>query len=142
MNAIKNKHRSNLRQEYLSSLTFIKLMDDFERILILKRPLVDGTSKQKFKDTDNINLWFDNTLKSNTIRCKKLTTIVSGQKNAARPFVRWKQVSRSAVRLMKGHAMFFRPETSVASFLHLMVLFFKVLLNHTSKCRFLVLHCH
>ena len=43
-------------------------------------------------------------------------------------------------RLKKGRAMFFRPETIVVSFLHLMVLFFKVLLNHSSKRQFLVLH--
>ena len=41
----------------------------------------------------------------------------------------------------KGRAMFFWPETIVASFLHLMVLLFKVLLNHSSKRQFLVLHC-
>ena len=45
-------------------------------------------------------------------------------------------------RLKKGHVTFFRPETIVASFLHLMVLFFKLLLNHSSKRQFLVLHCH
>ena len=45
-------------------------------------------------------------------------------------------------RLKKGRAAFFRPETIVASFLHLMVLFFKVLLNHSSKRQFLVLHWH
>ena len=33
-------------------------------------------------------------------------------------------------RLTKGQAVFFRPETIVASFLHLMVLLSKVLLNH------------
>ena len=44
--------------------------------------------------------------------------------------------------LMKGRAMYFRSEMIVASFLHLMVLLFKVLLNLTSKCQFLVLHYH
>ena len=34
-------------------------------------------------------------------------------------------------RLTKGRATFFRPETIVANFLHPMVLFFKVLLNHS-----------
>ena len=34
-------------------------------------------------------------------------------------------------RLKKGRVPFFRPETIVASFLHLMVLFFKALLNHS-----------
>ena len=36
-------------------------------------------------------------------------------------------------RLTKGPVTFFRPETTVASFLHYMVLLFKVLLNHSSK---------
>ena len=49
-------------------------------------------------------------------------------------------------RLKKGRATFFRPETIVASFLHLMVLSFKVLLNHSSKRQFFgaqltSLHC-
>ena len=35
-------------------------------------------------------------MKSNTISCKKLATIVSGQKYVARPFFRQKQVSTSA----------------------------------------------
>ena len=35
--------------------------------------------------------WFNSTLKSNTMKCKKLATIVSGQKNIARPFIRHKQ---------------------------------------------------
>ena len=34
----------------------------------------------------------------------------------------------------------FRPEPIVATFLHLMVLFFKVLSNHSSKRQFLLLH--
>ena len=37
--------------------------------------------------------------------------------------------------------MYFRPETIVASFLHLMALLFKALLNHNSKRQFLALHC-
>ena len=36
-------------------------------------------------------------------------------------------------RLKKGRAMFFWPETIVTSFLHLMVLFFKVLLNQAKS---------
>ena len=35
-------------------------------------------------------------------------------------------------RLTKDRATLFRPETTVASFLHLMVLFFKVKINHPS----------
>ena len=44
-------------------------------------------------------------------------------------------------RLTKGRATFFRPETIVAGFLHLMVFLFKVLSNHSSKRQFLLLHC-
>ena len=40
-------------------------------------------------------------LKGNTIRCKKLATIVSGRKNVARSFVRRKQVSTSAEMLQQ-----------------------------------------
>ena len=43
--------------------------------------------------------------------------------------------------LTKGPATFFQPVTIVARLLHFMVLFFIVLLNHSSKCQFLVLHC-
>ena len=31
-------------------------------------------------------LWFNSTLKNNTMRCKKLPTIASGRKNVVRPF--------------------------------------------------------
>ena len=44
--------------------------------------------------------------------------------------------------LMKYRATYFQTETIVASFLHLMVLLFKVLLNHASKRQFLSLHCY
>ena len=43
-------------------------------------------------------------------------------------------------RLMKGCVMFSRPETIVmASFLHLIELFFKVIINHIPKRQFVVL---
>ena len=35
--------------------------------------------------------------------------------------------------LMEDCAAYFRPETIVASFLHFMVLFYKVIFNHTSE---------
>ena len=38
-------------------------------------------------------------------------------------------------------ATFFRPETIVASFLHLMVSFYKMIINHTLKHQFVVNHC-
>ena len=44
-------------------------------------------------------------------------------------------------RLKQGRATFFRPETIVANFLFLMVSPFKVLVNHSAKRQFLVLHC-
>ena len=43
-------------------------------------------------------------------------------------------------RLTKGRATFFQLEIIVASFLHLMLLLYKVILNHTSKRQFVVLH--
>ena len=91
--------------------------------------------------------WFNNALKNNTIKCKKLATIVSGKKNVARPFIRRKQVSTSAEMkqqhtllvltcfcLMKGHDKFFQPKTMVRSFLHFMVLLRKVLFNQLLMC--------
>ena len=69
--------------------------------------------------------------------------ILLDRKNVARPFVIRKQVSTCAVRccyisalvltcfhLTKGRATFFRSKTIFACFLHLIVLLFKVLLNH------------
>ena len=41
-------------------------------------------------------VWFNNTLKSNTIKCKKLATVVSGWKYVTRLFVRKKQLNMSA----------------------------------------------
>ena len=38
----------------------------------------------------------ENHFEKNTIRCKKLATIISVRKNVARPFVKRKQVSTSA----------------------------------------------
>ena len=88
----------------------------------------------------------------NTIRCKKLATIDFGSKNVARPFVRRKQISYISLLLHfgtraylfspdEGSCYIFWPKTIVARFLHFMVLLFKVLLNHSSKRQFLVLHC-
>ena len=45
-------------------------------------------------------------------------------------------------RLTKGRATFFRPETIVASFLHLMALFFKVIFQRYFKRQFVVLLFH
>ena len=43
-------------------------------------------------------------------------------------------------RMMKGRATFFPPETIVVSFLHLMMLFYKVIFNYTLKRQSVVLH--
>ena len=43
-----------------------------------------------------LDTWLKIPLKNNFIRCKKLATIVSAQKNVAQPFFRKKQVSTSA----------------------------------------------
>ena len=86
----------------------------------------------------------NNTLGNSTIKCKKISTIVLGQKNIAWSLVRRKQVSTSAenvrcccfsapvftcFRLTKGLAAYLRPEKVVASFLHFMVLLPKTLFN-------------
>ena len=44
--------------------------------------------------------------------------------------------------LTKGRTTYFWPETIVASFLHIMVLLFKVLFNHSWKRQFVVLRYH
>ena len=91
------------------------------------------------KEFHKLAFWsmVENNFENNTIRCKKLTTTVSGQKNVAQSFVRQKQVSTSVeikqqcccyisalvlfcFRLTMGRATFFWPETIVVSFLHLM----------------------
>ena len=80
----------------------------------------------------------ENNFEKTTIRCRKLATIVSGRKNVAQPFVMLKHkawmpkcsinilaLMLTCFRLTKGCGTFFRPETIVASFLHLMVVFWK-----------------
>ena len=59
--------------------------------------------------------WYNNTLKDNTIRCKKLATIVSGRKTSAKMQlnVRWCCISAlvlNCFRLKKGRATFFDPK--------------------------------
>ena len=86
--------------------------------------------------------WFDNTLKSNTIRCKKFATIVLGWKNVARSFFRQKQVSTSAkmhtlllhfgiraylISPEEGSCYVFSIQNNCCEFLASDVLFFKVI---------------
>ena len=139
---------ANFKTKLLSILSYIGTLNGLFSLF----------SSLKVKLQSMSSVWFNNTLKSNTIRCT--ATIVSGRKYIAWSFVRLKWVSMSAqitatyvavafqysclpvcFHLMKGRAMYFRPETIVASFLHLMVLLFKMLLNHTSKCQFMVYYC-
>ena len=78
---------------------------------------------------------------NNTIWSKKLACFVS--KNVTCPFIirkyRYAQFSQCMLLLYCGYAVyqflpgrvsFFRPETIVSSFLHLTVLFYKVIINH------------
>ena len=60
----------------------------------------------------HFQVWLDNTLNNNTIRCKKLATIVLGRKYVTRPFVRRKQISTSAEMLLyfSTHAYLFLPD--------------------------------
>ena len=68
-------------------------------------------------------------MNNNTLRCKKLTTIVSGQNCYI------SAIMVICFCLMKGRTTYFRPKTVVFSFFHLMVLLFKVLFNHSAfKC--------
>ena len=110
----------------------------------------NGAPKNGVLKNDLITLW-----KSNTIRCKKLATIVSGRKKGSMTLRQaktgkrecrnvtacWHSCWKRIVWLTKVRATFFRLEKIVASFLHLMVLLFKMLSNHSSKRQFLVLHC-
>ena len=62
------------------------------------------------------NIYFDDLfLNRRTLRCCYISALVL-----------------TCFRLTKDPAIFFRPETIVASFLRLMVLFFKVIFNHKS----------
>ena len=45
-------------------------------------------------------------------------------------------------RLTTGRPTFYPPETIVASFLHLMVLFLKLIFNYALKRQFVGIHCH
>ena len=106
-------------------------------------------------------LWLNVTLKSNALRWRKLATIVAVcccyisafvltcfhlTKHRATLFRRETNVAvifrhslLTCFRLTKGRAMFF---SNTASFLHLMVVFFKVIFNYTSKRQFVVLLFH
>ena len=54
------------------------------------------TGKHECRNNSDVPSMVENHFENNTIKCKKLTTVVSGRKNVARPFVRRKQVSTSA----------------------------------------------
>ena len=99
----------------------------------------------------------NDTLNNNTVECKKLATIVSGQKNIIWLFFRWKQVSTSVRNVTATYVAvtfrhlclpvfvwrrvvlrFFLSETIVASFLHSMVLLPKVFFNQAYSVVFFV----
>ena len=66
-------------------------------------------------------IWQNQLMQISTIWCKKLIAVIL------------RHSCLHIFRQMKGCVMFFRPETIVASFLHLMVLAYKPLINHFSK---------
>ena len=68
--------------------------------------------------------WLMNILQLYTITSKKFSTIVLGRKNVPWAFIRWKH------KYHKITATFFKTKTIIESFLHLMVLICKVLINH------------
>ena len=71
--------------------------------------------------------------------CRTITGKFDCRKETA-TYQRWCYISAllfTCFRLKKGRATFFRPVTIVVSFLHLMVLFFKVLLNYSFISRFI-----
>ena len=63
------------------------------------------------KEHHKLAFWsmVENHFENNTIRCKKLTTIVSGRKNVPQPWVRQKQVSTSA-EMIGTCAYLFSPD--------------------------------
>ena len=76
-------------------------------------------------------------------RCTTFRQAKTGKHECRNVTATYRYISALALtcfRLTKGRATFFRPGTIVASFLHLLVLFFKVLFNEASKCQFAVLH--
>ena len=85
-------------------------------------------------------VWMNDNLNNNTMKCKKIATIVSGRKHVTRPFVRRKQVCNVRCCYILAPVLicflpderpsYFWPETILASFLYLMVLLFIVLFKH------------
>ena len=72
------------------------------------------------------------TLKNRTIRCKKYAKIFSGRKNVHDPSA----LMLTFLDLTKCRDTLFRFETFCSSFLHLMMLFFKMIFIHSDLFRF------
>ena len=148
-----------MRKKWVGNRDFyfrIKVNDFYTKISSFA--IINPTFNTK-KKHHKLAFWsmVENHFENNTIRCEKLATIVSGQKNVVRPFVRRKQVSTSAEMYVavtfrhsclpvfawwRVRAIFFWPETIAASFLHLMVFFSKwfstMLQNASLWCSFFV----
>ena len=71
---------------FVGMLHFSRFLEGYPTMFYVNESRQTGVFKN-----DRISL-----SKKDTVRCKKLATIVSGRKYAARPFVRKKQVSTSA----------------------------------------------
>ena len=77
--------------------------------------------------------------KKQAIACKKVPTVKHECRNIATIHVAVILRHSSSFHLTKGHVTFFRPETIVLIFLHLLALFYKVISDHASKHLFVVL---
>ena len=88
--------------------------------------------------------WFNNMLKSNTIRCKKLATIVLSQKNVAQTLLQaitgkhecWKVTAMCGTRAYllsteEGSCYIFSTQNNCCEFLASNGIIFKVIFNHT-----------
>ena len=76
-----------------------------------------------------------------SIKCSTtLLQVITGEHECRVRCCYFSALLLTCYRLKKGRATFYRPETIVLSLLFLMVLSFKVIFNHISKCQFVVLH--
>ena len=77
-----------------------------------------------------------------TVKCMKFATIVLSRKDITQPFVRRTQASATYIAVtLTVIVTFFRPETNIGNVMHLMVLFCKMVMDHSSKHQFVVFLC-
>ena len=79
-------------------------------------------------------------VKTSKHECQSITAKIN---IVIKPIIRCNFISvfvLTCSRLTKGRATFFQAQLFLASFLHLLMLFFKMIFSHTSKRQFVVLH--